>query len=293
MIFAWFCTVCGNLRLRANLCGQPVIEPHINFPVSGSGMPALYRLLTVSCFAFMIVVFTACGNSNNKGTGLAGGVAPVLLFNGTGASLNDVDAIRTILDSEHLNYFMVNSPELNGMGRSQFMKYRLLIVPGGDFMDMGNSLTTGAAANIRYAVQRGLNYLGICAGGFLAGNSAYYNGFNLTSGVTFGFYSAENKGIRKAAVAITSPGAPTLDQYWEDGPQLSGWGMVVAKYPDGTPAVTEGKYGTGFLILAGIHAEAPAEWRGGMVFKTSVSADNAYAVKLIHAALNGASLPYY
>jgi hypothetical protein len=69
----------------------------------------------------------------------------------------------------------------------------------------------------------------------LAGNSGYYNGLNLTSGVRFGFYSAEERGIRKAAVAIAVAGGPTLDQYWEDGPQFTGWGAVVGKYPDGTP----------------------------------------------------------
>jgi hypothetical protein len=121
-----------------------------------------------------------------------------------------------------------------------------------------------------------LNYLGICAGGFFAGNSPY-NGLNLTSGVRFGFYSAENHGIRKAAVAITSTDAPTLDQYWEDGPQFTGWGATVARYPDGTPAVVEGTVGSGWVILSGIHPEAPENWRRGITFTTSVGLDQAYA----------------
>jgi glutamine amidotransferase-like uncharacterized protein len=254
-------------------------------------MPALYRPFTFTCFVLLIAVFTACGGSDS--TRLAGGAANILLFNGTGVSPNDVAAIETILDNNHLNYITVNSSELNTMSPSQLKTYRLLIVPGGDFMVMGNSLTKATAANIRLAVQHGLNYFGICAGGFLAGNSAYYNGFNLTSGVTFGFYSAENKGIRKAAVQIASPGGATLDQYWEDGPQLSNWGNIVAKYPDGTPAVAEGKCGSGFVMLAGIHAEAPANWRNKMIFNTPVSADNTYAAMLIRAALNGASLPHH
>ncbi len=55
----------------------------------------------------------------------------------------------------------------------------------------------------------------------------------------FGFYDAVRR-VHKTAVAVTVAGGPTLDQYWEDGPQLTGWGAVVAKYPDGTPAVVEG-----------------------------------------------------
>ncbi len=60
---------------------------------------------------------------------------------------------------------------------------------------MGNSLTASTTANIRNAVKGGMNYLGICAGGFLAGRfPASYNSFNLSSGVQFGFYFPEKNG---------------------------------------------------------------------------------------------------
>src|SRR5205085_5240815 len=112
-------------------------------------------------------------------------------------------------------------------------------------------------------------------------------------GAQFGFYAAERRGIRKAAVAIARPGAPTLDQYWEDGPELSGWGDVVARYPDGTPAIVEGASGRGWVILTGVHQEAPSGWRHGMTFTTPASVDNAYAGTLISAALNHTVLPHY
>src|SRR5204863_3847027 len=103
-------------------------------------------------------------------------------------------------------------------------------------------------------------------GAFLAGTFRGKS-FHLTP-VRFGFYADESRGIRKEAVAISSPGAPTLDQYWEDGPQLSGWGAVVARYPDGAPAVVEGRSGRGGVILSGVHPEAPESWRRGMTFNT-------------------------
>lgn len=178
------------------------------------------------------------------------------------------------------------------MSESQLMAYRLMIVPGGNFIAIGDSLTPATIANIHNAVQRGLNYLGICAGGFLAGHGSY-NSLNLTAGVRFRFYAAENRGIHKAAVAISGVGTPALEHYWEDGPQFTGWGAVVSKYPDGTPAVVEGTSGKGWIILSGVHPEAPENWRRGMTFATPASVDNAYARTLIEAALHRTRLPHY
>jgi glutamine amidotransferase-like uncharacterized protein len=249
--------------------------------------------LTGIIASLVLIATAACGVRDDKGgtpaKGARASAAPILLFKGTGTSPNDVAAVETILNTNRLDYSTVNSSQLNQMGESQLRDYRLLIVPGGNFIDIGNSLTSSTTANIRNAVHNGLNYLGICAGGFLAGNTGY-NSFNLTSGVRFGFYAAESRGIRKAAVAIAVAGSPALDQYWEDGPQFTGWGAVVGRYPDGTPAIVEGTFGSGWIVLTGVHPEAPAGWRRGMTFRTPASIDNAYAGTLIHAALNRAPL---
>jgi glutamine amidotransferase-like uncharacterized protein len=250
-------------------------------------------VLPTLCFVLISSAFTACRGSSDKGRMSApANIAPILLFNGIGTSSGDVAALERILSSEHLNYSTVNSPQLNGMSEPQMREHRLLILPGGNFERVGNGLAPSTTANVRKAVQNGLNYLGICAGAFFAGNSPY-NGLNLTSGAPFGFYAAEARGIRKAAVAVTTAAGQILDQYWEDGPQLTGWGDVVGKYPDRTPAVVEATFGTGWVILTGIHPEAPASWRRGMNFGTPVNIDNAYAAKLIRAALDRESLPHY
>ena len=141
---------------------------------------------------------SACG----PGSVSSHGIAPVLLFTGTGTSPGDVAALETILDNSNLNYSTVNSFQLNWMAESQIGVHRLLIVPGGNFVNMGNSLTAGTTANVRNAVKGGMNYLGICAGGFLAGRfPASYNSFNLSSGVQFGFYFPEENG--KVPVSVS------------------------------------------------------------------------------------------
>jgi hypothetical protein len=119
------------------------------------------------------------------------------------------------------------------------------------------------------------------------------NSLNLTSGVKFDFYGVVNRGIHKAAVPITCVDAPVIEHYWEDGPQFTGWGMVVGKYPDGTPAIVEAAFGEGWVILCGVHPEAPASWRRNMTFSSTASAANDYAGILIGASLHGTRLRHF
>jgi hypothetical protein len=106
------------------------------------------------------------------------------------------------------------------------------------------------------------------------------------------FYALEDRGIRKAPVAVTTGAGATLEVYWEDGPHLAGWGQPVARYPDGTPAVVQGRFGDGWVVLAGVHPEAPESWRRGMAFTTPASPSRAFAATLIDAALNRKLLPH-
>jgi glutamine amidotransferase-like uncharacterized protein len=214
----------------------------------------------------------------------------ILLFNGRGTSPNDVAALERILRERHSSYSTASSERLGAMSEVERKAYRLLIIPGGNFEEIGNALTVDTTARLRKAVRGGLNYLGICAGAFFAGDSPY-NGLNLTSGVRFPFYALEHQGIRKAAVAITTADAPPLEVYWEDGRQLTGWGEVVARYPDNTAAVVQGSLGEGWVVLTGVHAEAPESWRRDLAFTTPVARSHAFVARLIDAALHRTPLP--
>jgi len=251
----------------------------------------------------ILMVSTGCGSPNLSGsnpvqatslgtTGTTSSV-PVLLFDGTGTSSADVAAVESVLSTLNLRYSTADTMQMEQMSQSQLAAYKLLIVPGGNSITIGNNLSADTTSKIHDAVvDNGLHYLGICAGAFFGGYSIY-NGLNLTNGVWFNFYADEFKGIHKASVLISFPNDPKMDMYWQDGPQLSQWGEIVSKYPDGTPAMVEGKSGNGWVILSGVHPEAPASWRTGMKFTTSVAADQTYAGTLITNALAGTSLPHY
>lgn len=220
-------------------------------------------------------------------------VPPILLFNGTGTLSADVSAWESILKAHSLSYATASSSEMNSMTESKLKTYKLFIVPGGNSATIGKYLTKTATATIHNAVETGLHYLGICAGGFFAESSSAYNALNLTSGTWFNVYKNQGHGTGLSSVEISYPNNTKLDQLWEDGPEFAGWGSILGKYPDGTPAVVEGKFGTGWVILCGFHPEAPASWRGSLKFTTSAAVDNAYAYTLVAAALNGTSLPHF
>lgn len=248
----------------------------------------------------LAITSTGCGSRSAQSAAVTPVLAPavksaqpVLLYVGTGTSSSDVAAVEAVLSSLKIGYLTADQDQMNAMTEPVLGGYTLLIVPGGNSITIGNNLSGSATTTIHNAVaQYGLHYLGICAGAFFGGYSIY-NGVDLTSGVWFNFYSAESSGIHLEPVEISLTNGEMLDVYWNDGPQLSGWGDVVAKYPDGTPAIAEGTSGNGFVLLTGVHLEAPESWRGGMNFTTPVSVDLAYSGTVVQAALSGTPLPHF
>ena len=82
----------------------------VNAPSSLPVMDARYRVLIIASLVLISTAFTTCGDkgsmpakrANVSGGAIpmpltSGGVAPILLFNGTGTSPNDVAAVETIL----------------------------------------------------------------------------------------------------------------------------------------------------------------------------------------------------
>lgn len=244
------------------------------------------RQALLTCIGSALTLVSGCGEARHSPERVS-----ILLFAGTGTSRNDVAALEGILRDRGHQYAVANSHQLDDLGESKLRAYRLLIVPGGNFEEIGRSLAPATSAKVRNAVRSGVNYLGLCAGAFFAGASPY-NGLNITDGVQFEFYALEAQGTRKGVVSIAFADGSTCEHYWEDGPQLNGWGDVVAIYPNGAPAIVEGQSGAGWVILTGTHPEAPASWLRGMSPATALR-NNDFAATPIDAALNGTHLESY
>lgn len=273
-----------------------------------SSASALRCIILIALAIITPITFTGCGSSafsnppttkvplatalaETSSTTLqtATSTVPVLLFNGIGTSSTDVTAVEAILNKAGLRYTTANSRQMDGMSEAKLRTFKLLIVPGGNSITIGDNLSRTATTNIHNAVQAGLHYLGICAGAFFGGYSRY-NGLNLTSGVWFNLYSYNTA---KQVADVRFPSGTVLDIYEQDGPQLSGWGRIVGKYADGRPAIVEGSSGRGWVILSGVHPEAPAGWRYGMPFTTPLATDLALAGSLVTHALDGTALPHF
>lgn len=216
----------------------------------------------------------------------------VLLFAGEGTSPGDVAAWKQILVANRLGYAVASTSEFNRMTAEDFRAYQLILVPGGNYERIGKGLEARAAVALRDAVRGGTNYLGVCAGAFFAGASPY-NGLDLFDGRRFEFHALSREGVRKAVVVVTSPGGSEVEHYWEDGPQLSGWGAIIAKYPDGTPAAVQGSVGHGWVVLVGTHPEAPENWRGGMTFHAPARVSQDFASRVLVGAYEGRALPQF
>lgn len=223
-------------------------------------------------------------------TSKANAVATAMLYNGTGSSPTDVIALGNILTSMGISYDLVNSAQLNAMPRTTIASYKLIVMPGGNSIDMGKSLTYAATANVRSAVKDyGISYIGFCAGAFMAESSTMYNVFNLTPSY-FDFY---NYNVINIVRTTHADGRQRDLVYWQ-GPWVNGFGTVVAKYPNGRAAIAQGKSGRGYVIVSGVHPEAPADWRYGMSADgDGVEADVNYTRVLINAAITKTALPRF
>ncbi len=69
-------------------------------------------VVTSGCAVLVLAALTSCRTSGDEGRMPATASAPILLFNGTGASPADVVSVRSILASQHLDYSQTEPEQL-------------------------------------------------------------------------------------------------------------------------------------------------------------------------------------
>ncbi|MGA7376592.1 MAG: hypothetical protein WBW36_09615, partial [Candidatus Sulfotelmatobacter sp.] len=123
---------------------------------------AAHSPLLILAIASLIapITFTACGSKTEQAAAIlpAATLPPaipaaqsVLLYNGTGTSA-DVQAVEAVLGNLGIGYLTADATQMNAMTEPQLAGYKLIIIPGGNSITIGENLTAQATSNIRGAV---------------------------------------------------------------------------------------------------------------------------------------------
>jgi len=225
-----------------------------------------------------------------------------LLYAGDGSWSDEVGSLENIMNSNHMSFLAVSSADLDAMSLDELAQFGVLVFPGGHGGVIADSLSAATHARLRAAVQqRGVSYIGFCAGAFVAvnpkptpGQDVNY-GFGVVDGPELPYYYLENTLNPDIAMTMeTFADGSKRDLVWYGGPITpSVPGGVIAQYPNGEPAITELQSGNGFVILSAVHPTATQATRDVFGLHDSDGLDLDIAWNLLHAALHSKPLPAF
>jgi glutamine amidotransferase-like uncharacterized protein len=225
----------------------------------------------------------------------------VLLFTGSGTWGTEVTNLENILTSNGASYQSVSSAQLDAMSVDDIAQFGVMVFPGGAGGTEAGGLSAQTHANLRAAVQqRGVSYVGFCAGSFIAqapapaaGQDVSY-GLGVVAGPVLDYYYLENQGTDIAMTLESFPDGSTADILWYGGPVTPNVaGGVIAKYPDGNPAMTQLWSGNGLVILSGPHPTANQATLSALGMTSTDGIHQDIAWKLINAALHQQPMPAF
>ncbi len=208
-----------------------------------------------------------------------------LVYNGDGVWTGEAANLESILTAHGVTYREVSTAQLNTMSVDDLAQYGTIVWPGGSGSAEVANLTTQIKANLKTAVQdRGVGYVGFCAGAFIG-----VWPLELISHSVLDYYFLEYQKIYSDMVLTTWPDGSTHDLVWYGGPVTpDGAGTVIAKYPDGNPAISQIWANRGLVILSGPHPAAPDSTRTSL--GDSDGSDAGVAWELMNATLEQKAL---
>jgi glutamine amidotransferase-like uncharacterized protein len=185
------------------------------------------------------------------------------------------------LEKELNSYFKISFIDRNGILYGNcFKKANILIIPGGRDIYYHEKLNGNGNNQIRYFIQSGGSYLGICAG-------AYYGCFSIefakntklkviadrnlrlvdtkaTGPVLNNFFSYENKSAKNIDVYYNfkQSNFSKLEMYYHGGCTFENLKdcdiLAYYDFEKKFPAIIYKKFGKGKVLLSGVHFEHPS-----------------------------------
>ncbi len=200
----------------------------------------------------------------------AGRAPPVaLVYRGPGTCEGCAESLATLLGRAGYQTRYVGPAALQR--EATFADATLYAQPGGDetmqvFHAIGAAHWPAVAERLRAFVARGGAYLGICLGGFLAGewldDGLTIKGLDLLDGDVSAFKHTPTDYHEDQVIPIDwlHPTTRRRHVYFQEGPYFDAAGTVFARYVDGSTAVLLASYGKGKVAVSGVHLEAEADW---------------------------------
>lgn len=279
-----------------------------------------FNLILTGALLVMSIILSACGSSSDSQSSQPGGFGSpgsqtgpttiergtrtfktdALVYNGTGAWSAEIPGIEKVLSDNGASYDLINSAELNAMSLDEISQYGTIIWPGGYGNIQTNSINSATRLKLRQAVQeRGVSWVGFCAGAFVAVNPAPLPGkdpeygFSIVNAPRLKYYYLEAEFVKQgkekqdwAMTMETFADGTKADLLWYGGPVTpSGANIVVAKYPNGDAAISQMWSGNGLVIVSAVHPAAPASVASSFGLNDSDGTDYEVAWKLIEAAI--------
>ncbi|MFG3223953.1 BPL-N domain-containing protein [Kitasatospora sp. NPDC048194] len=236
---------------------------------------AVAVLVASACGAPLEAAGDAAGAAAGGGGAGAGGSAGsgrgplALVYRGPAACEGCAEAAYDMLEHDGFTVRYIGPKERMRFGPGAFASAALYVQPGGtDGQEVSSAwglLESDAgfsAELVRAYVRGGGRYLGLCMGGYLAGEDP---GYGLLPGDS-GQY------IRSPGAAVTDERDHLVDvdwrgrglrMYFQDGPYFDVQGpgvQVLARYTNGRAAAVVAAYGAGRVAVSGPHPEAPSAW---------------------------------
>jgi len=230
--------------------------------------------------------------------------ADFLIFNGAGVDPSGSESIAQIIESKGLTQRTIDETEFNAMTTEEFLQYTTFVWPGGDSEEMISRISGSARHDLREAIVKGgLNYIGFCAGGFVAMSPEATIDLSEVENTTPSFGIAivggdypENYNPRSgnliSMVSTRLWDGSTRDLVFWYGPYFNTTEGVIGRYAaDNTPAMIQAKVNDAMIVLSGPHPEAPEDWQAYGRIKDSDGLDWDVAWKLIESAHTRTHLP--
>ncbi|MEV7928352.1 MULTISPECIES: BPL-N domain-containing protein [unclassified Kitasatospora] len=232
------------------------------------------RAAAALAVAAALLTASACGASPvsdgaaGDAVAAADGRPLALVYRGPAACEGCPEAARELLERDGFAVRYVGPEERLRFGAGVLAGAALYVQPGGT---NGQEVSTAwgllqrdpgfSPELVRDYVRGGGRYLGLCMGGYLAGDP----GYDLLPGDSGQYIRSRGATVtdeQDRLVDVAWRGRPQR-MYFQDGPyfDVDGPGVdVLARYSNDRAAAVIAPYGSGRVAVSGPHPEAPADW---------------------------------